>query len=54
MMRPSFDNMPLELNIFNLQRQSSGFDDIEFSTLNWVDDYIFDEEFDDMFATNCE
>jgi len=34
MMRLSFSNMTLELNIFNMQRQSSGFDDSEFSTLN--------------------
>jgi len=37
MMRPSFSNMTLELNIFNIQRQPSGFDDIEFSTLHWVE-----------------
>ena len=35
MMGPSFDNMTVELNIFNMQRQPSGFDDMEFSTLNW-------------------
>ena len=34
MMRLSFVNMTLELNIFNLQRQPSGFDDMEFSTLH--------------------
>jgi len=34
MMRLSFGNMTLELNIFNLQRQPLGFDDIETSTLN--------------------
>jgi len=36
MMGPSFDNMTVELNIFNMQRQPSGFDDMEFFTLNWV------------------
>jgi len=30
----SFGNMTLELNIFNIQRQPSGFDNIEFSSLN--------------------
>ena len=35
MMRLSFGNMTVELNIFNMQRQPSGFDDMEFSTLNW-------------------
>jgi len=34
MMRLSFDNMTVKLNIFNMQRQPSGFDDIKFSTLN--------------------
>jgi len=33
MTRLSFSNMTLELNIFNLRRQYSGFDDMEFSTL---------------------
>ena len=40
MMRLSFGNMTLELNIFSLQRQPSGFDDMEFSTLHWVEDSI--------------
>ena len=35
MMRLSFGNMTIELNIFNMQRQPSGFDDLELSTLNW-------------------
>ena len=33
-MRLSFVNMIVELNIFNMQRQPFGFDDMEFSTLN--------------------
>ena len=33
-MRLSFGNMTLELNILNMQRQPSGFYDMEFSTLN--------------------
>ena len=53
-MRLSFGNMSLELNIFNMQRQPSGFDDMEFSTLNWVGDSIFDDAFDDIFATEYE
>ena len=54
MMRLSFGNMTLELNIFNMQRQSSRFDDMEFSTLNWVGDSIFDDASDDVFATEYE
>ena len=50
MMKLSFGNMTLELNIFNMQRQPSGFDDMKFSTLNWVEDSIFDYAFDEMFA----
>jgi len=42
--------MTLELNIFNLQRQPLRFDDIETTTLNWVEDFIFDDEFDEIFA----
>jgi len=38
MMGPSFGNMTLELNIFNIQRQPSSFNDIEFSSLHWVED----------------
>jgi len=33
MMRLPFDNMTLEFNIFNLQRQPSSFDDMEFFLL---------------------
>jgi len=54
MMRMSFGNMTLEFNIFNTQRQPSHFYDIEFSTLNWVEDSIFDDDFDDMFAIEYE
>jgi len=50
MMRLSFGNMTIELNIFNMQRQPSGFDDMEFSTLNWVEDFVFDDAFDEMIA----
>jgi len=50
MIRMSYGNMTLELNIFNLQRQPFGFDDMEFSTLNWVKDSVFD----DMFAAEYE
>jgi len=48
LMRLSFDNMMLELNIFNMQRQHSGFDDIEFSTVNWIEDSPFNDDFDNM------
>jgi len=53
-MRLSFGNITLELNIFNLQRQPSGFDDVKTSTLNWVEDSNFDDEFDEMFAAEYE
>ena len=53
-MRLSFNNMTLELNIFNMQRQPSGFDDMEFSTLNWVGDSILDDASDDVFAAKYE
>jgi len=49
-MRLSFGNITLELNIFNHQRQPSGFDDVETSKLNWVEDSNFDDEFDEMLA----
>jgi len=37
-----------------MQRQPSGFDDMEFSTLNWVGDSVFYNAFDDVFATKYE
>ena len=37
-----------------MQRQPSRFDNIEFSTLNWVGDSIFDYAFDNVFATEYE
>jgi len=54
MMRLSFGNMTIELNIFNMQRQPSGFDDMEFSTLNWAKDSVFDDASDEMFAIEYE
>ena len=54
MMRLFFSNMILELNTFNMQRQSSGFDDIEFSALNWVEDSVFVDDFDNMFTVEYE
>jgi len=45
--------MTLELNIFNMQRQHPGFDDVEFYTLNWVEDSIFDDV-DDMSIAEYE
>ena len=54
MMRLSFGNMILELNIFNLQRQPSCFDDMEFSALHWVEDSILDDACDDVFAVEYE
>jgi len=52
--RLSFGNMTLELNSFNIQRQPSDFDDMEFSTLNWAEDSAFDDDFDDVFAVEYE
>jgi len=54
MKRLSFGNMTLELNIFNMQGQSFGFDDMEFSTLNWAEDSVFNDDFDDMFVAEYE
>jgi len=54
MMRLSFDNITIELIIFHMQRQPSGFDDMEFSTLNWVEDSVFDDAFDEIFVAKCE
>jgi len=35
MVKLSFSNLTLDLNIFNLQRQHDGFSDVDHSTLNW-------------------
>ena len=37
-----------------MKRQPSGFDNMKFSTLNQVRDSIFDDAFDDVFATDYE
>lgn len=53
-MRLSFGNMTLDLNIFTLQKQPSGLDNVEHFTLNWLDDFRYDElvsENDDVFCT---
>ena len=54
MMRLFFDDMTLELNIINRKRQPSGFDDTEFPILNWMEDSILDDSFDDMFTAEYE
>ena len=57
MMKLPFGNMTLDLNIFNLQRQPDGFDNLYHSTLSWVDDFSYDElEFEnvDEFAIENE
>ena len=54
MMRLSFSNMTVKLNIFSMQRQPSWFDDTKFSALNQVGDSVFDDAFDDVFATESE
>jgi len=50
----TFDNMTLEVNIFNLQRYPVGFVIIEAPVLNLVEDSIFYDEFDDIFTANYE
>ena len=51
MMKLSFGNMILEVqHFFLLQRQPLGFNGIETSTLDWVEDSIFNDKFDDMFT----
>jgi len=35
--------MTIELNMFNLQKQPRGFDDVEHSTFNWVGDSSLEE-----------
>ena len=42
-MRLSFGNITLDLNIFHLQRQRYGSDDMDHSTLNRVSDFSYDE-----------
>jgi len=37
-----------------MQRKPSDFDDIEFSALKWVEDSIFDDDLDNMFAAEYE
>ena len=54
MMRLSFGNMTLELNTFNMRRHPSGFDDMEFSILHWVQDSIPADSFDDVFVAEYE
>jgi len=46
--------MTVELNIFNMQRQPSGLENMEFSTLSLVGDSIFDDAFDDVLITEYE
>ena len=53
-MRLSFGNMTLKLNIFNHQRQPLGFVDLETSRLNWVKDSNFDDKFNEMFVAEYE
>ena len=43
MMKLFFGKMTLDLNIFNLQRHLYGFDKVDHSTLNWVDNCSYDE-----------
>ena len=47
-MKLTFGHMTMEVNVFNLQKQPTGFDDIEHSTLHWVEDFSCGGlEFDD-------
>jgi len=57
MIKLSFDSMTLDLNIFNLQRQLEGFDNVDHSILNWVGNFSHDElEFEhvDEFPIECK
>ena len=54
MIRLSFGNMALEMNIFNMQRQPFGLDNLKLSTLNWIEDSVMDYNFDDMFTIEYE
>jgi len=46
-MKSTFRNMTIELNVFNLQNQPMGFNDVEHPTLNWVCSFSLKEvEFD--------
>ena len=38
-MKLTFENMTIELNVFNLKKQLMGFDDVEQPTLNWTGDF---------------
>jgi len=42
-MKLTFGNMTMEVNVFNLQKQPMGFDDIEHSTLYLVEDLACEE-----------
>ena len=42
------------MNIFNLQRQPIRFDDIQTSTLNWVEHFVFVDKFDVMCAAQYD
>ena len=53
-MRLSFNNITLELNFFNMQEQPSYFDDVEFSTINSIEECVFNYDFDDMFIAEYE
>ena len=45
MLKLSFENMTVELNIFNLQRQPAIFD--EFNIVNWLDVYTCNDSYVD-------
>ena len=56
-MKLYFGNITIDLNIFNLQRQSNGFGDVDYFDLNQVGDFPYDEsEFEhvDEFPIECE
>lgn len=50
MLKLSFGNMIVELNIFNLQRQPAIFDG--FDTVNWLDVYACDDSYVDGLVDN--
>ena len=55
MMKLSFDNMTLDLNIFNLQTQPASFDDVDHSNFSSVDNFSYDElEFEQIDEFNIQ
>ena len=46
--------MTVEVNVFNMQRQLSRFDDMDSSTLNWIENPVFNDDLDVAIVTENE